>query len=135
MSPPVDGAELVARLAESPLEQSDTAAFLTGADGAQGYSELHGLVVISAVSSLFSPGGDDACLFVARAQDVDDATDTSYSGPVSYGCGAGPFPASVEMRVTDDMPEEFVAQFAPGAALQFVLDETTSSVVVFAAVD
>jgi hypothetical protein len=65
---------------------------------------------------------DDYCLLLMESAKV-DAESNSYSGEIYGGCGAGTFPATVQVRVTDALPDALRAEFPDRSALQFVLGD------------
>jgi hypothetical protein len=101
----------------------DAPGFLRQTQGAQTFSEFFGLLAASTGGSGWMGPATDSCLYVMRASQVVPDSD-SFAGEVYMGCGAGGFPASVQLRVTDRMPSELQGQFPIGTALQFVLGES-----------
>lgn len=91
------------------------------------FAEFHGMRTAS-VSSYWA-NGSAPCLQVVSSADLATATDDSFSGMMYGACGAGAFPAAVQLVVTAELPEELRAAFPEGSALQFVLED--DRVVVF----
>lgn len=82
--------------------------------GAQQFDEFHGLTVVG-LSQGLGGGVDQVCLSVQSAPDG--------SGNIgAWGCGTVDFPAAASLIVTETAPPELLDAFAPGTALQFVLD-------------
>ncbi|MDQ1076044.1 hypothetical protein QE406_002292 [Microbacterium testaceum] len=91
----------------------------------RGFADYYGLTVFSGVSQIDSEGNQAECLIALDTSEVRDA-DSPRSAPRGIrvgGCGAGPFPASVEFIVTSSFPEPFRARYPVGTAMQFVLDD------------
>jgi hypothetical protein len=74
----------------------------------------------------------DACIGVYPEKTLASATSDSFEGPAWSGCGAGAFPADVQLAVTTDLPAGLRSAFPKGTALQFVYDKAHNEVVVFA---
>lgn len=115
---PVTGAQQVATLEADESVRLPTGFFGNASEGAPAY-EYFGLVLGRSSAPTFDGSGD--CLI---ALDEDDLSPDgmSVNGAVYYGCRAGAFPATIEMTVNDDAPEELQAEFPEGGALQFVLE-------------
>ncbi|MDF2047525.1 hypothetical protein P2P98_15265 [Microbacterium sp. Kw_RZR3] len=91
----------------------------------RGFADYYGLTVFSGVAQIDSEGNQAECLIALNTTEVRDA-DSPRSAPRGTrfgGCGAGPFPASVEFIVTSSFPEPFRARYPVGTAMQFVLDD------------
>lgn len=113
-------------LTADPDAQLGSAGYL-GFDPEQtrGFADYYGLTVFSGVSQIDSEGNQAECLIALDTSEVRDA-DSPRSAPRGIrvgGCGAGPFPASVEFIVTSSFPEPFRARYPVGTAMQFVLDD------------
>lgn len=113
-------------LTADPDAQLGSAGYL-GFDPEQtrGFADYYGLTVFSGVSQIDSEGNQAECLIALDTSEVREA-DSPRSAPRGIrvgGCGAGPFPASVEFIVTSSFPEPFRARYPVGTAMQFVLDD------------
>jgi hypothetical protein len=64
--------------------------------------------------------GARPCLYVVRSDDLVADSD-AVSGPVYSGCGAGSFPATVVLPLTDFMPESLRKKHPASDALRFTL--------------
>ena len=87
-----------------------------------GFQEFYGLTVVATPGSWM--GGydpDGRCLLLLRTADIDDDQQV-VNGPIFNDCSAGTFPATVEIVVNRDVPQELRDRFSDGTALQFVLD-------------
>ena len=95
------------------------------ADGRDGrsFEPFFGLAVFETDTFWAPDEGEDSCVFVTRVSDVESSTDDSWSGFMNQGCSAGAFPASASFVIRDDQPEELVARYPVGTALQFVLTD------------
>ena len=84
-----------------------------------GYT-FHGLSIVVSDAGFFASGSAaSGCLLAYPSANVADDT---VSGPVFTGCGAGPFPATVQLTVDNTLPPELHDAVGDDAALQFVLD-------------
>lgn len=90
-------------------------------DGSQVYEEFLGLTV-AIVPQPWGRENDVPCLFVLQAVGISSIT--------TVGCGAGGFPPTAALEVTEAFPDELVAEYPEGTALQFVLAD--DRVVVYA---
>lgn len=130
------GATQVTRLSQDP--DIEIPIFFTGGKGteAQAFTRFSGLQVLLLSGDRWGPGGnDDKCILVTQVADFLTATEDSYIGQTFAGCAANAFPATVEIRVTGDMPAELREAYPEGTALQFVFDKAGSDVVVFTSPD
>lgn len=84
------------------------------------FDEFEGLTVIASDQGWIGNGGD--CMFVVYTDDIDTTAET-FDGRTFPGCGAGGFPATVQLLVDDTMPDPLRARLAEGTAVQFVLDD------------
>lgn len=88
---------------------------------ARRYTDYLGLTVVALLGRGWLGGApDDYCLLVMDSSRIEWRTN-SYTGEMYGGCGAGDFPATVQLRIVPGLPEELVARFPAGSALQFVL--------------
>ncbi len=87
--------------------------------------EYYGLTLFETATGFSGPGTD--CFTVVVTEQVPDEEEGdpnnwSLSGLVSSGCRVGDFPATIELLVDANAPEELSARYPKGSALQFVLD-------------
>lgn len=118
------GIAQVDALTPAPDLQIDFAGYL-GFDPEQtrGFADYYGLTAFAGPTQIDSEGNRAECLLLSDTDDMNDADSGGRaSGVRSGGCGAGPFPATVEFIVTPSFPAEFRARFPVGSAVQFVLD-------------
>ena len=130
------GATQVTRLNQDP--DIEIPIFFTAGEGTgeQAFTRFSGLQVLVLPGERWALNGSgDKCILVTQNSDFLTATEDSYLGPLFVGCAANAFPAAVEITVTGDMPAELREAFPEGTALQFVLDEAGSDVVVFTSPD
>jgi hypothetical protein len=97
------------------------------------FEPFHGVrpIVIGAPGAAGMTAGDK-CIGVYPEDTLASATSNSFEGPAWSGCGAGAFPAAVQLGLTTDLPAELRSAFPKGTALQFVYDKEHKEVVVFA---
>ena len=98
-------------------------AFLSGAQDIEStvHADFHGLSAVAITSGgWMQQGANDVCLYVVPTVAISSDSE-SLGGPVYYGCGASPFPASVEFSVTEEAPAELREAFPVGSVLQFAL--------------
>lgn len=85
--------------------------------------EFYGLTLFETAHGFNGPG--DECFTLVRTDQVPaedaDTGSWSFDGNMYASCGVGVFPATIEMVVDSNAPEELRAQF-PDRALQFVMD-------------
>ncbi len=112
------------------LEPADVAlpAGWMGAGPSSAVFEFSGLTAFETASGMGWSSGTGECLMIVRddqipADDEADGGSYSFEGPVYSGCLVGVFPATVEVPLDSNAPEELAARFPDGVALQFVLDE------------
>jgi hypothetical protein len=118
-APLAAGAHYVATLAEDPDFSWPT--FLGDPQGdATGFRDFLGLTAVMVDGDLWGSRADK-CLLLLTTEHVQPDTE-SYNGQIFSGCGAGAFPATVEMLVAADAPAPLFQRFPEGTALQFVLD-------------
>lgn len=94
--------------------------FGEGEGDIHGFEDFYGLTAVY-VDTIWGSERADRCILVMETAKIDPDSD-SFSGFMNNGCGAGPFPATVEMLVDETMPQELREMFADGTAIQFVLD-------------
>ena len=99
-----------------------------------GFADFHGVTLIASDRGWFGAAEDGACLWFVRTQDITVDGD-SINGPVYNDCSVGSFPATIELLVDSEMPEELRHEFPVGTALQFVLDGDRVGVFVDSAAD
>lgn len=90
----------------------------TATEDARGFTEFHGLTVIT-TEQQWGGIGTDTCMLVMNTADVTLAAPSG--GSLHWGCGTTGFPATVQFEVTTSMPEELIEQFPVGTALKFAL--------------
>lgn len=118
-APLAAGAHYVATLAEDP--DFTWPEFLGDPQGeATGFRDFLGLTAVMVDGGLWGARADK-CLLLLTTEHVQPDTE-SYNGQIFSGCGAGAFPATVEMLVAADAPAPLLQRFPEGTALQFVLD-------------
>ncbi len=81
---------------------------------------FHGLTIGTTKTSLFTGTQTRSPCLIAFAAPVPG--DTESLGRPFGGCGAGAFPATVQLVVDDTMPQDLRDVVPDGTALQFVLD-------------
>lgn len=81
---------------------------------------FHGVSILSGGAAFFGIPDGDTCLFAYTTDALGD--DGSVRGPTHRGCSAGAFPAAVQFRVDETMPDELRGVVGDGTALQFVFD-------------
>jgi len=85
------------------------------------FADFYGLTVIALQGRGWMGGApEDYCLILMDSGSIRLDTN-SYSGEMYGGCGAGMFPATVQVRVSEELPDSLRERFADGSALQFVL--------------
>jgi hypothetical protein len=128
------GTKQVARLHLAP-DYKVPGVFGSPEDGFEvaAFEPFHGVrpIVVSAPAASGTTTGDK-CIGVYPEDTLASATSDSFQGPAWSGCGAGAFPADVQLGVTTDLPAELRSAFPKGTALQFVYDKAHNEVVVFA---
>lgn len=112
------GARQIATLL--PQEDYEWPEVFFGADADGLAFEYLGMRVLGSNLGYFTTGSGE-CLTVFDETKLDEENG-SFDGQMYSGCAAGTFPATVQFVVDDSLPEELRAEFAPGTALQFVLD-------------
>ncbi len=93
-------------------------------EGGAAFHAFHGLSFFKMRNGMFAYTPDQACLMVVDSSKIDSESN-SFEGTMFSGCGAGVFPATVEIIVTagpQQLPDELLEAFPEGTALQFVLD-------------
>ncbi|QIG40076.1 hypothetical protein G5T42_11775 [Microbacterium sp. 4R-513] len=80
-------------------------------EGAEIYEDFFGLTV-AIVPQPWGRGDDVPCLFVVRS--------AGPSAITTVGCGAGGYSPTAALAVTDSFPDELIAEYPVGTALQFV---------------
>ena len=118
-APLAAGAHYVATLAEDP--DFSWPRFLGDPQGeATGFRDYLGLTAVMVDGGLWGARADK-CLLLLSTEHVQPDTE-SYNGQIFSGCGAGAFPATVEMLVAADAPAPLRQRFPEGTGIQFVLD-------------
>lgn len=90
-------------------------------DQSRTFSEFHGVTVIATGSGWMGPNGGE-CLYVVESASIEESTSSSWSGFMTTGCGAGPFPATVELTVLAGLPQSLRERYPDDTALQFRLE-------------
>jgi len=126
------GATQVARLAPDPGFRPPSSFTRGVSSGVTSYAEFEGFRV--AVYASFDAGeGGPKCMTVwqpALLQELGDGT--SYDGQyLMPSCGAGLFPPTATMLLSEGTPELRNGDLPAGTALQFVYDAANDEVVVF----
>jgi hypothetical protein len=102
-----------------------------GADGESVAADFYGFTVF-AVSNWGDARDADAdeptCIGVVKTAEIPpvegfDPNDWGYGGDFYSACGIGVFPATVQLPIDGDAPEELTARYPSAEALQFVLDD------------
>lgn len=88
---------------------------------ATGFRDFYGVTLLASDGSWFGVSSEESCLWLIRTEDVKPGSD-SLNGPIFNDCSAGAFPATIEVVLTPEMPQEIRDKFAEGTALQFILD-------------
>lgn len=91
-------------------------------DDSVGFRDFFGLTAVASESAYWGANGDSCLLLIPSDRIEADAM--SFQGPVFSGCGAGSFPTTIELVVTDDLPDALLDRFPEGSALQFVLEDS-----------
>ncbi|KAF2420832.1 hypothetical protein B2K11_00380 [Microbacterium sp. B35-30] len=117
------GAEQIATLEPVPMVDLPPGWF--GAGPSSMAFEFYGMTLFETADGFTASGGTDCFVIVPTeelpAADADTAN-WSMSGAVHTGCGVGDFPATIELPVDSNTPEELRSSFPEGSALQFVRD-------------
>lgn len=94
----------------------------------QGFQPLEGLRPVY-LERGWAGAGTDSCLLVLEDARL-DAEAEYFDGQLFWGCGADPFPATVNLRVTPELPDELTRAYGVDASVQFVLDGSRIAVYV-----
>jgi hypothetical protein len=117
------GAEQIATLEPVPMVDLPPGWF--GAGPSSMAFEFYGMTLFETADGFTSSGGSD-CFVIVPTEELPaadaDTGNWSMSGAVHSGCGVGDFPATIELPVDSNTPEELRSQFPEGSALQFVRD-------------
>jgi len=115
------GAPQIATLKPESLAKKVPAGWF-GAGASSRTWEFYGLTLFETTSGMFGGTGDD-CMMVVTTADIPEegeSTDNwSVSGISNGACSVGAFPATIEIAVNSNVPEELRAAF-PDSAIQFV---------------
>jgi hypothetical protein len=114
------GADHIATLEESPAFVWPEF-FGPAPEDVHGYEEFYGLTPIWG-SGVFASDSTDGCLTLVPLGGVGDDPNT-FNGEIFSGCGAGPFPPTIQIAVRGNLPPELLERFPEGTALQFVFDD------------
>ena len=92
------------------------------------FTPFRGLLPVASTGGWMG-SNDDQCLAVMESTKVIVDAD-SYDGPIFFGCAAGSFPATVQIKVGAESPQELQDAFPRGTALQFVLGPSEVTVLI-----
>lgn len=110
------------------LTGNQSVALLSG-NPPQAFDAFHGLRFVI-YPTVAAGSASDECLVAYDAHPaVVDPTNNNYS--LFFDCGAGSFPATVQFRITKDLPEALRAAFPKGTVLQFAYNRSTKQISVF----
>lgn len=114
------------------LELTRTGAVPPGWFGAEedvAAAEFYGLTIYETpgwVSESGDRSSENRCLNILRTEDLPaddwDPEGISQGAVMSAGCSIAAFPATVEMPIDGNTPDELIEKYPSGTALQFVLD-------------
>lgn len=101
-----------------------------GAEGDAVSAEFYGLTVFATPTWSSESGdrsSDDRCINVVPSDQLPewrDYTETAWSfgGQMYSGCGMGVFPATAQVPLGEDAPDELLERYPTGTTLQFVLN-------------
>lgn len=118
------GAPQIATLEPSAL--TDVPKGFFGAEAESSAFEYHGLTLFSSKGEALGHGATN-CLMAVDSNELPvrsefDENAWSFSGMMYSGCGAGAFPATLELLLDGDAPEPLRAALPEARAVQFVLD-------------
>ena len=117
------GAEQIATLEPVPMVDLPPGWF--GAGPSSMAFEFYGMTLFETAHGFTASGGTD-CFVIVPTEELPaadaDTTNWSMSGAMHSGCGVGDFPATIELPVDSNTPEELRSRFPEGSALQFVRD-------------
>ena len=117
------GAEQIATLEPVPMVDLPPGWF--GAGPSSMAFEFYGMTLFETADGFTSSGGSD-CFVIVPTEELPaadaDTGNWSMSGAVHSGCGVGDFPATIQLPVDSNTPEELRSRFPEGSALQFVRD-------------
>lgn len=120
--PPVStatGAHQVATL--EPVAGFEMSEFFGSDEKVTGFDDFYGLTAFHAGENFFRYAPNQRCFAVGLTADLKPGQD-SLTGPIYSGCGAGAFPATIQLTVDAAMPEALREEFPEGSAIQFVFD-------------
>ncbi len=93
----------------------------TGAERA--FRSFYGVTAFVGFAQVDATENRSPCIYLLDSAEVTAQEAQGISGNFVYGgCGAGIFPATVELVVADGMPDAFVERFPIGTSVQFVFD-------------
>lgn len=90
------------------------------------FEEFYGLTIIRDIGWLSEDTNRMPCLVIVRTEQLLD--EVGALQPVTWGCGAGRFPPTLQLTVTPSQPEALRERFAEGTGLQFVMRGDTIEV-------
>jgi hypothetical protein len=86
-----------------------------------GFHDFHGLTAVTMGGALWGAHAE-SCFILMETEKIQAESD-GFDGQIYSACGAGPFPATIQIVVTaETLPATMLARFPEGSALQFVLD-------------
>ena len=95
--------------------------FLNEQGNPVGFHDFHGLTPVAMDGALWGANGD-SCFILMETEKIVAESD-NFDGEIYSACGAGPFPATIQIVVTaENLPATVLDRFPAGSALQFVLD-------------
>ena len=128
------GAEQIARLPVDPSYEVPEVMELSAGQGElEGFQDFYGLRAVGVLGGaewFFGQGSGD-CMSLFSEADM-EFTPNGFGGVMMSGCGAGDFPAIIQLEITaESVPEELRTAYPESTAFQFVLDADNREIVVF----
>lgn len=120
------GARQIATLKPMTSTPAKIPAGWFGAGPSSRVYEFHGLTLFETSSGGFGGVAGDECFAAVATEQLPapdaDSSNWTLNGVMYSGCRVGAFPASIQIPVDSNAPDEMRATFPAGSALQFVLD-------------
>lgn len=85
------------------------------------FTQFYGLTTFTVPGGFMGSSDDSLCLTIVESSAMSTEGD-SWSGPIYTGCGAGDFPATIQLPVSPRLPQELRDAFPEGTGLQFILE-------------
>jgi hypothetical protein len=85
------------------------------------FTEFYGLSAFTIPAQFMGEQESASCLMLIESSQM-DIEGNSFNGRIYNGCGAGEFPAIIQVPVTRELPAELRAEFPEGSGLQFILE-------------